>query len=110
MAGQRLEHTAQTAAALEAIRQRLSQQLDAARVCQGLAQDLSAVAQEFEANGSAIMPLVQGIPPSTDPIAYYQQLADALQQHVAQFTARLSRAAAALGGASSPTQPSIPPR
>ena len=108
LAGQRLAHAAQTAETLEALRQRLSQQLEAARVCQGLARDLSAAVERFEANGSAITRLAQDSPSSADPIAHYQQLADALQQHVVQFSARLARAVAALGNASAPTQQPMP--
>ena len=91
---QRLEHAAQAAAALEAARQALAAQSDAARACQALAQDLAGAVQEFQANAAAIDRLVQGTSLSADAVASYQQLADALQQCVSQFTSRLSRAVA----------------
>ena len=91
---QRLEHAAQAAAALETARQALNVQVDAARTCQALAQDLAVAVQEFQANAAAIDRLVQSAPPSADAVASYQQLADALQQCVSQFTSRLSRAVA----------------
>ena len=91
---QQLEHAAQAAAALETARQALSAQVDAARTCQALAQDLAVAVQEFQANAAAIDRLVQGTSLSADAVASYQQLADALQQCVSQFTSRLSRAVA----------------
>lgn len=89
---QRLEHAAQAAAALEAARQALNVQVGAAQACQALARDLQAAVEEFQANAASVTQLVQGIPQPAGAAAYYQQLADALQRPVAQFTSRLSRA------------------
>ena len=94
LVAQQLAHAAQAAAALEAARLALSQQRDAAQACQALSQDLAAAAQEFEANAATVTRLAQDAPPSADPAAHCRQVADALQQAVAQCTSRLSRAMA----------------
>ncbi len=109
IARQRFDHAMQAAAALESVRVALSRQFEAARVCQALAQDVLAAAQEFQRNAAVVARLAQARPQAADPVAYYQQLADALQQQMAQLTSRLARAATPLSGATTQTTPPAMP-
>ncbi len=92
-AGEQREQSVRTVAALEAARAALSRQIAAAQAAQATGQEILAAAQEFHANAEAIARLAFAQPDGAGPI-YYHQLADALQQQVAQFTSRLAKVTA----------------
>ena len=92
-AGEQRAQSVRTAAALEAARAALSQQIAAAQAAQATVQEMLAAAQEFHANADAVARLASAQPDGAGPI-YYHQLAEALQQQVAQFTSRLAKVTA----------------